>query len=115
MNGKTSYTAKWYVTLSSDELDGCSLLGNEQIHEEFGQLFQMKILIFIEELLSVVLTPFVLWFSLPACAPAIIDFFREFSVHVDGRGYVCSFAEFNFERHGNVKVSHTRVLTCVVC
>jgi hypothetical protein len=23
---------------------------------------------------------------------------------VDGRGYVCSFAEFNFERHGNVKV-----------
>ena len=24
-------------------------------------------------------------------------------MHVDGRGYVCSFAEFNFERHGNVK------------
>lgn len=22
---------------------------------------------------------------------------------MDGRGYVCSFAEFNFERHGNVK------------
>ena len=63
----------------------------------------MKILIFAQELLSVVLTPFVLWFSLPPCAPAIIDFFREFSVHVDGRGYVCSFAEFNFERHGNVK------------
>lgn len=64
----------------------------------------MKILIFAQELLSVVLTPFVLWLSLPACAPAIVDFFREFSVHVDGRGYVCSFAEFNFERHGNVKV-----------
>lgn len=64
----------------------------------------MKILIFVEEVMSVVLTPFVLWFSLPDCAPAVIDFFREFSVHVDGRGYVCSFAEFNFERHGNVKV-----------
>jgi autophagy-related protein 9 len=60
-------------------------------------------LIFAQEILSVILTPFVLWFSLPPCAPAIIDFFREFSVHVDGRGYVCSFAEFNFERHGNVK------------
>jgi autophagy-related protein 9 len=64
----------------------------------------MKVLIFVEELASVVLTPFVLWFSLPPCAPVIIDFFREFTVHVDGRGYVCSFAEFNFERHGNIKV-----------
>ena len=76
-----------------------------QIHQEFGELFAMKVLIFVQELLSVVLTPFILWFSLPNCAPAIIDFFREFSVHVEGRGYVCSFAEFNFERHGNVKVS----------
>ncbi|KAJ7087742.1 autophagy protein Apg9-domain-containing protein [Mycena epipterygia] len=78
-------------------------LHSKKIHKEFGQLFAMKILIFVEELISVVLTPFVLWFSLPDCAPAIIDFFREFTVHVDGRGYVCSFAEFNFERHGNVK------------
>ncbi|KAJ7219579.1 putative transmembrane protein [Mycena pura] len=78
-------------------------LHSKRVHKEFGQLFAMKILIFVEELVSVVLTPFVLWFSLPACAPAIIDFFREFTVHVDGRGYVCSFAEFNFERHGNVK------------
>ena len=76
---------------------------NPQVHQEFGELFAMKILIFAQELVSVILTPFVLWFSLPACAPAIIDFFREFSVHVDGRGYVCSFAEFNFKRHGNVK------------
>ncbi|KAJ7074154.1 APG9-domain-containing protein [Mycena amicta] len=78
-------------------------LHSKRTHTEFGQLFAMKILIFVEELVSVVLTPFVLWFSLPNCAPAIIDFFREFTVHVDGRGYVCSFAEFNFERHGNVK------------
>ncbi|KAJ3491877.1 hypothetical protein NLJ89_g11297 [Agrocybe chaxingu] len=57
----------------------------------------------LSEIVSVLLTPFILWFSLPECAPAIIDFFREFTVHVDGRGYICSFAEFNFERHGNVK------------
>ncbi|KAJ3527444.1 hypothetical protein NMY22_g9789 [Coprinellus aureogranulatus] len=48
-------------------------------------------------------TPFVLWFSLPECAPQTVDFFREITVHVDGRGYVCSFAEFNFERLGNVR------------
>ncbi|KAL0562376.1 autophagy protein atg9, partial [Marasmius crinis-equi] len=78
-------------------------LHSKRVHQEFGELFAMKILIFVEELLSVVLTPFILWLSLPQCAPATIDFFREFTVHVDGRGYVCSFAEFNFERHGNVK------------
>ncbi|KAL1720107.1 putative transmembrane protein [Schizophyllum commune] len=78
-------------------------LHSKKTHAQFGELFQMKILIFVQEILSVLLTPFVLWYSLPPCAPAIIDFFREFSVHVEGRGYVCSFAEFNFERHGNVK------------
>lgn len=74
------------------------------MHEEFGELFAMKVMIFAQELLSVILTPFVLWYSLPPCAPAIIDFFREFTVHVDGIGYVCSFAVFDFQRHGNVKV-----------
>ncbi|KIM49348.1 hypothetical protein M413DRAFT_438535 [Hebeloma cylindrosporum] len=78
-------------------------LHSKKVHQEFGELFAMKIMIFVQEIISVILTPFVLWFSLPLCAPSIVDFFREFSVHVDGRGYVCSFAEFNFERHGNVK------------
>ena len=64
----------------------------------------MKIVIYAQELISVLLTPLVLWYSLPKCAPALIDFFREFSVHVDGLGYVCSFAVFDFQRHGNVKV-----------
>jgi len=70
----------------------------------------MKIMIYAQELLSVALTPFVLWFSLPDCAPAIVDFFREFSIHVDSLGYVCSFAVFDFQRHGNVKVSPDLVL-----
>lgn len=69
----------------------------------------MKIVIYGQELISVLLTPLVLWFSLPKCAPAIIDFFREFTVHVDGLGYVCSFAVFDFQRHGNVKVSHAHL------
>jgi len=74
------------------------------VHTQFGELFPMKVATFVTELTSVVLTPFVLWFALPPCAPAIVDFFREFTVHVDGLGYVCSFAVFDFQRHGNVKV-----------
>ncbi|KAI0647440.1 APG9-domain-containing protein [Trametes meyenii] len=78
-------------------------LHSKKVHAEFGQLFQMKVVVFAHELLSVILTPFVLWYSLPPCAAAIVDFFREFTVHVDGLGYVCSFAVFDFQRHGNVK------------
>ncbi|KAI9065414.1 APG9-domain-containing protein [Trametes sanguinea] len=90
-----------YTHYMPDEWKG--ELHSKKVHAEFGELFQMKVVIFAQELLSVLLTPFVLWYSLPPCAPAIVDFFREFTVHVDGLGYVCSFAVFDFQRHGNVK------------
>jgi hypothetical protein len=67
----------------------------------------MKIVLFLQEVLSVVITPFILWYTLPKCSPAIVDFFREFTVHVDGLGYVCSFAVFDFKRHGDVRVSQS--------
>lgn len=63
----------------------------------------MKAAIFIQEIVSVILTPIILAYSLPNCAPEIIDFFRDFTVHVDTLGYVCSFAVFDFKRHGNIK------------
>ena len=68
-------------------------------------MFQMKLAIFVQEIVSVILTPFILLFSLPPCAGKIIDFCREFTVHVSGIGYVCSFAVFDFKREGNVKAS----------
>ena len=75
-------------------------LHTEEVRKEFAQLYQMKIMIFLEEILSIVITPFVLWFSLPDCSARIVDFFREFTVHVDGLGYVCSFALFEFQKDG---------------
>lgn len=69
---------------------------------EFGQLFALKVMIFIQEIVSVLLTPFILWFSLAPSSGAIIDFFREFTVHVDDLGFVCSFAVFDFHRPGNI-------------
>ncbi|KAJ9113885.1 hypothetical protein QFC19_000079 [Naganishia cerealis] len=79
-------------------------LHSQQVHAEFSKMFQMKLAIFVQEITSVILTPFILLFSLPACAGKIIDFCREFTVHVNGIGYVCSFAVFDFKREGNVKV-----------
>lgn len=80
-------------------------LNSDAVRREFAQLYQLKILIFLEEVFSMFFAPFVLWYSLPKCSERIIDFFREFTVHVDGLGYVCSFAEFNFQKNGNVPPS----------
>src|SRR5271155_3212040 len=55
-------------------------------------------MIFLEEVLSVLTTPFILWFSLPNSSEKVVDFFREFTIHVDGVGYVCSFAVFDFKK-----------------
>ena len=73
-----------------------------EVKKEFEQLYQMQIVVLLEEILSMIFTPFVLWFVLPKCSDRIIDFFREFTVHVDGLGYVCSFAEFNFKKPGQI-------------
>ncbi|KAK5084937.1 autophagy protein atg9 [Exophiala xenobiotica] len=73
-----------------------------EVKGEFERLYQMQIVVLLEEILSMIFTPFVLWFSLPKCSDRIIDFFREFTVHVDGLGYVCSFAEFNFKKPGQI-------------
>ncbi|QKX63571.1 uncharacterized protein TRUGW13939_10742 [Talaromyces rugulosus] len=76
-------------------------LHSDEVRQEFAMLYQMKIVIFLEEILSILFTPFVLWFSLPKCSDRLIDFFREFTVHVDGLGYVCSFAVFDFKKGTN--------------
>ena len=76
-------------------------LHSDEVRTEFALLYQMKVVIFLEEILSIIFTPFILWFSLPNCSDRLIDFFREFTLHVDGLGYVCSFAVFDFKKGGN--------------
>jgi autophagy-related protein 9 len=73
-------------------------LHSDEVRREFAVLYQLKIAIFLEEVFSIIITPFVLWFSLPKCSDQIIDFFREFTIHVDGVGYLCSFAVFDFKK-----------------
>ncbi|CAG8511318.1 11271_t:CDS:10 [Ambispora leptoticha] len=64
----------------------------DEVRKGFAELFEMKIMLFLQEILGVIFTPF-----------KIVDFFLQFTVHVDGVGHVCSFAVFDFKRHGNVK------------
>lgn len=72
-------------------------LHTAEVKKEFCELYSLKIIIIFNEILSVILTPFVLWFKISNNSSAIIDFFREYSIHVDGLGHVCYFAMFNFE------------------
>ena len=74
------------------------------VREELKDLFPSRYFLFGRELLGLFLNPYVLYFSLPANSEELVEFFREFSVEVDGIGYVCSFALFDFERHGDLRL-----------
>ncbi|KAG9277604.1 autophagy-related protein 9A [Astyanax mexicanus] len=72
-----------------------------ETRDEFAQLFQYKAVFILEELLSPVITPFILIFCLRRKSLEIIDFFRNFTVEVVGVGDTCSFAQMDVRQHGH--------------
>ncbi|XP_061694350.1 autophagy-related protein 9B isoform X1 [Syngnathoides biaculeatus] len=72
-----------------------------ETRDEVAQLFQYKAVFILEELLSPIITPFILIFLLRNKSLEIIDFFRNFTVEVVGVGDICSFAQMDIRRHGN--------------
>lgn len=72
-----------------------------ETRDEFAQLFQYKAVFILEELLSPVITPLILIFSLRRKSLEIIDFFRNFTVEVVGVGDTCSFAQMDVRQHGH--------------
>jgi len=69
---------------------------SETVRAEFCKLFNLKIVLVLKEIASLIILPYFLYFRLPSASKRIVDFFREFSVHIDNLGYVCSFATFAF-------------------
>uniref|UniRef100_A0A674E0B5 Autophagy-related protein 9 n=1 Tax=Salmo trutta TaxID=8032 RepID=A0A674E0B5_SALTR len=72
-----------------------------ETRDQFSQLFQYKAVFILEELISPLVTPFVLIFSLRRKSLEIIDFFRNFTVEVVGVGDTCSFAQMDIRQHGH--------------
>ncbi|XP_063067615.1 autophagy-related protein 9A [Engraulis encrasicolus] len=72
-----------------------------ETRDQFSQLFQYKAVFILEELLSPVITPFILIFCLRRKSLEIIDFFRNFTVEVVGVGDTCSFAQMDVRQHGH--------------
>ena len=48
--------------------------------------------------MSVLITPYILWFKLAPCSAAVVDFFTQHTVRHEGLGDVCAFALFNRDR-----------------
>ena len=70
-----------------------------EVKNQFCDLYNLKLTLIFKELLSLILLPYVLYISLPNSSDKIIDFFRDYTIHVDGIGYVCTFAMFNMEKN----------------
>lgn len=77
------------------------LAHTSRVRDQFGQLFQLRAIHLISELISPLVTPFVLLVSFRPRALDVVDFFRNFTVSVDGVGDVCSFAQMDVRKHGN--------------
>lgn len=85
-----------YTHYEPDHWEG--RLHSFDVKREFSDLYKPKLIIFLEELVGIFVSPIILLLVLPRCSDQIIDFFREFTIHVDGLGYVCSFAIFDFKK-----------------
>lgn len=85
-------------------------LHSNEVRAEFSVLYQNKILIFLEEVLSLVLSPIILYRNSNSRCERIIDFFRETTIAVEGVGHQCNFAVFNFKKHQNVIENPTTAL-----
>lgn len=80
----------------------CGKAHTSEVRNNFEHFFQLKAMFIINELLSPLITPFVLLSHLRPKALDIVDFFRSFTVTVVGVGDVCSFAQMDVRKHGNV-------------
>jgi autophagy-related protein 9 len=78
-------------------------LHSNEVLSEFSAMYQIKLLIFVEEILSFIIAPLILLRNANTRCERIIDFFREQTVHVDGIGYQCNFAVFGFKKDVNVE------------
>lgn len=86
-----------YTHYEPDRWQGLGL-HSSAVKDEFSALYKNKLVIFLEEIVGILIAPLILSVSLPRSSDQIVDFFREFTIHVDGLGYICSFAEFDFKK-----------------
>ncbi|KAK0074361.1 hypothetical protein PV325_008457 [Microctonus aethiopoides] len=73
----------------------------QSTRSQVAQLFQYRAVYVLEELISPLITPFILCFRMRQRSLDIVDFYRNFTIEVTGVGDVCSFAQMDVRRHGH--------------
>jgi autophagy-related protein 9 len=84
-----------------DEWLGCE--HKMVVRNEVLELFPVKTTLFGLELLSVIMTPIVLCFSMPNCVPNLLEFISKHTVYIEGVGDVCDYACFDFTAYGDMR------------
>lgn len=72
-----------------------------QARNGMGNIFVYKSTTIVEELLSPLVTPYILIRHMRSRALEIIDFFRVYTLELADIGDVCSFSQFNFQQNGH--------------
>ncbi|XP_068646935.1 autophagy-related protein 9-like [Aristolochia californica] len=73
----------------------------DKVRKEFETLFQYTVMLFLEEIVSIFFTPYLLVFVVPKKVDDILHFISDFTITVEGVGDICSLSLFDFECHGN--------------
>jgi autophagy-related protein 9 len=83
-------------------------------YAEIRSLFKLRLVVFLQEFISLLSSPFLFIFWLPKRADNIVIFLRDHSEYVAGRGVLCRFALFDEVNHPGSTTSlasHTSELT----
>lgn len=72
-----------------------SNLHADEVRREFSNLFQLKILLFVQEIMGIFWTPWILLTKMPENADRIVDFFVDNTAFDEAVGWVCRFALFD--------------------
>ena len=84
---------------------------SEKVRSEFESLFQYTGMMLLEEMISIFVTPYVLFFLLPERVDDILQFIVDFTDNVEGVGDVCSLSVFDFEHYGNRRYDRKKRLS----
>ncbi|KAJ0397975.1 hypothetical protein P43SY_003883 [Pythium insidiosum] len=71
------------------------------VRDALLSLYPFKAILFAEEVLSVLMAPYILCVSLPNCTRELVLFIRSHTLTIPNVGAVCRFAEFDFKRYTN--------------
>ena len=64
------------------------------VREEVATMFTYSVKLYVKELFSILVVPWIFLYSLPASIEPLLDFFQRHTIEVSGLGRICEFGDF---------------------